>query len=139
MLPVIGASAMRSESERLAFFRCAFVVVLDETSPKHQDIADLNVTTLSFGSDVDPLGGSAALEFLEWDCVGFVRVIFDIVGVGIGAVIDKDAASGDTVVCPVVDATFLIGIRTGDIVSFCLGGMLAACILQLQYWALTPL
>ena len=49
-----------------------------------------------------------------------VRVVGDIVGVGIVAVVEEDGAAGDAVGGPVVNAAFEVGIVAVDVGGFCL-------------------
>ena len=131
---------MGLEGESSAFFWSVFVIALNETCAKHEDVTGLDVAAFGFGSDVDPLGGAAALEFFKGDGVGIVGVVFNVVSVSVGTVVKKDSSCGDAVLGPVVDATFFVGGRAGDIVGFGLDGMLARERLWLQVQAeLTPL
>ncbi len=47
--------------------------------------------------------------------MSFVGVILDALFVGIGAVIEQDAAAGNAVVGPVVDGAFVVCFGTSDI------------------------
>lgn len=51
-----------------------------------------------------------------------VGVVGYVVGFGVGAVVEEDAAGGDAVVGPVVDAAFVVGGWAGYVCSFSLDG-----------------
>lgn len=64
------------------------------------------------------------MELGEGYLVGFVRVEGDVVGFGVGAVVEEEAAAGDAVVGPVVDAAFVVCGWAGYVAAFGLVGML---------------
>jgi hypothetical protein len=52
-----------------------------------------------------------------------VGVVGYVVGFGVGAVVEEDAAAGDAVLGPVVDAAFVVGGWAGYVAAFGLDGV----------------
>lgn len=73
---------------------------------------------MGLGPDVDALGLAAFLEIRERDAVRFVWVVVDAVGFGVAPVVEEDAAAGNAVLGPVVDAAFVVGGRADNVGSF---------------------
>lgn len=94
---------------------------------------------------------TASYEVAVRDAIGFVRVDCDAIFLGVGAVVEQDAAARDAVGRPVVDGGFVVGVRTDDVgavgvVVECLGGDPGE-LRRLNYlvselvspWSLTPM
>lgn len=64
------------------------------------------------------MGSGAGLEIRESNAVRCVWVVDDAVGFGVAPVVEEDAAAGDSVLSPVVDAAFLVGGGAGNVVAF---------------------
>ena len=103
-----------------AGFGGELVVALDEASAHHEDVAGFDGAALRLGADVEALGFGAGVEVGEGDGMGRVRVVGDVVGVGVVAVVEEDGAAGDAVGGPVVDAAFEVGVFAIDVGGFCL-------------------
>lgn len=73
---------------------------------------------MGLGPDVDPLGSGTGLEIRETNTVGFVWVVDDAVGFGVAPVVEEDAAAGDSVLSPMVDAALVVGGGAGNVVAF---------------------
>lgn len=114
------ASKLRALCTLHAGFGGELVVALDEARADHEDVAWFNEAALGLGTNVKALRFSTSVEFGEGNGVRRVRVVGDIVGVGIVAVVEEDGAAGDAVGGPVVNAALEVGIVAVDVGGFCL-------------------
>jgi len=120
--PRLGAvlQVHRAQRGRGPLLGGQLVIPLDPARADQQDVADLDVAALRLRADVDPLRLAAFPQLLEGDGVAEVRVVGDAVGFGVSPVVEEDAAAGDAVVGPVVDAAFEVGVGARDVTSLCL-------------------
>lgn len=79
------------------------MIRLDEAAPDEQDIPDPDIPALRLRPDIDTLILAALVQFFEADGVVVVWIVLDSLLVGISAVIEQDATTGDAVFGPVVD------------------------------------
>lgn len=98
----------------------AVIRLLPATS-NEQHVTNFDVAALSCGADVDSLVLAALKELFPRDGVVVERVIVDAFLVGVATVVEEDAAACDAVLGPVVDGTFVISCRAGDVCTFGLG------------------
>lgn len=93
------------------------VIGLDEAAADEQDISDPDVSALCLRPDVDALVLAALVQFFETDGIVVVRVVLDPLLVGISAVIEQDAPTGNAVFGPVVDGAFVVGFGANDVLA----------------------
>ena len=106
---------MRSQRQPLPLLRRRRMVRFHPATPHEQQIPDLDIPAQRFGPDVDTLCFAAPVELGVGDGVVVVAVVGDVVGVGVAAVVEQDAAAGDPVLGPVVDGAFLVGVGAEDV------------------------
>ena len=97
----------------------AGVVVFGPAGADEEDVADLDVAALGGGEDVDTLGFPTCFELVEGNGVRSGGVVGDGLAGGVGAVVEEDAAAGEAVAGPVVDAAFVV---VGDAFAVEVGG-----------------
>ncbi len=85
------------------------VICLDEPAPDEENISDSDIPALRLRTDVNALVFSALVQFFEADGVVVVRVVLDSLLVGVSAVVEEHASTGDAVFGPVVDGAFVVG------------------------------
>jgi len=107
-LLLAAVTIVAAQRKPLALFRGAFVIVLHPTAADQQDIADLDVPALRDGPDVQTLPLPARHEVVVRYRVRCRRVVFDPVGVRVGAIVQEYRAAGEAVRRPVVDAAFMV-------------------------------
>lgn len=107
LLAAVGAVA--AQGEGVAFLGRPVVVVLHPAGADEEDVADLDVAALRGRTDVDALPLPARRQLVVRYRMARRRVVLDPVGVGVRAVVEQDAAAGEAVRAPVVDATFVVG------------------------------
>ncbi len=76
---------------------------------------------MRLGADIESLVFAAGVELGVRNGVVVEGVVLDSFFVGVGAVVEEDAAAGDPVRGPVVDGTFLVGGWADDVVAVGLG------------------
>jgi hypothetical protein len=103
------------KSEGVALFPRCFVVLFHEPRTDEDDIPNLDISSLSSGSDVNALSFPACFEVRVGDPVCGVAAIGDVVGLGVGIVVEEEGSAGEAMVGPVVDAIFVVGGRAVDI------------------------
>jgi hypothetical protein len=103
------------KSEGVAFFPRCFVILFHESRADEDDIPNLDISSLSGGSDVNALSFSTGFEVGIGDPVRGVAAVGDVLGLGVGIVVEEEGAAGEAVVGPVVDAVFVVGGRAVDI------------------------
>ena len=114
-LTVVRSDRMRPQRHPFRFFWRLAVIRLDEAAPDEQDISNPDVPTLGLWPDVDPLILTALVQFFETDGVVVVWIVLDALLVGIAAIVEQDASTGNAVFGPVVDGAFVISLRAEDV------------------------
>jgi hypothetical protein len=93
----------------LRAIRIAFAVIcFFPTTSDEQHVADLDVTALSSGADVDTLIFAALEELFPGNGVVVERVVVDAFFVSVATVVEEDASARNAVLCPVVDGAFVV-------------------------------
>ena len=100
-----------AESKGIALLRGCLVILLDEAGADEDDVANSDVSSLGSRPDVETLSLAAGFELRVGDCMWLVAAVGDILGLGVGPVVEQEDAAGG----PVVDAVFVVGTRTTDI------------------------
>jgi hypothetical protein len=83
-----------------------------------QEVARFDVAALGSRTDVDALMKSALAEVFVRYRVVVVGVVGYAFGMGVAAVVEKDAPSSYAVCSPVVDGTFLVSSRADYVGTF---------------------
>lgn len=79
------------------------VICFFPAASNEQHVADLDVTALSRGANIDALVFAALVQLLPGDGVVVIGVVVDAFLVGVAAVVEENAASSDAVLGPVMD------------------------------------
>lgn len=104
-----GINCMFSQGKSISLLPRCVVVLLHEPRADKDDITDFDISPLSSGSDVNTLRFPAGFEVGIRDPMRGVAAVGDVLGLGVGPVVEEEGAAGEAVVGPVVDAVFVVG------------------------------
>jgi hypothetical protein len=85
------------------------IVCFFPATSNEQHVSNLNVTTLSSGPDVNTLVLATLVQFFPRDRVIVEWVIVDALLACIATVVEKNAASCNAMLCPMMDGAFMVG------------------------------
>lgn len=122
-LLLVRTNLMGTQGHLIAVLRSTGVIGFDEAAADETDGTWLDVAALRGRANVDALGLSTGGEISIRDCVIGVWVVRDVVGAGVAAVVEEQAFPGQTMLSPVVNAAFVVGVWSDYIAAFCLKGI----------------
>lgn len=123
-LPIVDAELVRAHGKGIALVRRLRVVRLNPSAADEEHVADLDISALGGGTDVNALVQAALVELLVLvsvkavktgagvtrlvaDWVVVVRIVLYALLLCIASVIEQDATTGNAVFGPMVDTAFV--------------------------------
>lgn len=79
------------------------IICLLPAAPDEQHVTDLDIATLSCGSNIHPLVLATSIELFPRDRVVVKWVVVNAFLMSIAPVVKQNATAGDSMVCPVMN------------------------------------
>jgi len=98
-----------------SIFRRPRIIRLLPPATHEKHVTNLNVTSLSCGTNVYTLVFSALVEFFPGDGIVIERIVVDAFLVCVASVVKEDASSCDTVFSPMVNGAFVVCCWADDV------------------------